>query len=262
MLIYPNINPIAISIGAIKIHWYGIMYLLGFSLAWLFANHRCKTHKLDWNKDQISDLIYYAALGLIIGGRVGYMLFYATSDLIQNPLNLFKIWQGGMSFHGGLIGGMLGLFLFAKHYHKPFLEVTDFTAPLIPLGLATGRIGNFINGELWGRPTDLPWGMVFPHVDVLPRHPSQLYEFGLEGIVLFLILFLYSRKPRPTGYTTALFLLFYGIFRFSIEFVREPDSQLGYLFHDWLTMGQLLTIPLILLGIFIGWYQKHHAKLS
>jgi phosphatidylglycerol:prolipoprotein diacylglycerol transferase len=262
MLIYPNINPIAVSLGSIKIHWYGIMYLLGFTLAWLIANYRCKAYKLDWSKDQIGDLIYYAALGLIIGGRVGYMLFYSTSELIHNPLSLVKIWQGGMSFHGGLIGGMLGLYLFAKHYHKSFLQVTDFTAPLIPLGLATGRIGNFINGELWGRPTDIAWGMVFPHVDALPRHPSQLYEFGLEGVFLFLILFTYSRKPRPAGYTTALFLLFYGVFRFSIEFVREPDTQIGYLFHDWLTMGQLLTIPLILLGIFIGWYQKHHAKLS
>lgn len=262
MFIYPHINPVAFSLGPIKVHWYGIMYLLGFSLAWMLGNYRCKKLKLAWTSEQISDLIFYAALGLILGGRIGYMLFYSWSELIADPLKLFKVWEGGMSFHGGLLGGLIGLYLFGKHFQKPFLEVTDFTAPLIPLGLGTGRIGNFINGELWGRPTDLPWAMIFPHVDHLPRHPSQLYEFGLEGIVLFFILFFYTLKPRPTGYATALFFVLYSIFRFTIEFFREPDIQIGFIFNHWLTMGQLLTIPVLLLGILIWWYQKYYAKLS
>ena len=262
MFIYPHINPVAFSLGPIKVHWYGIMYLLGFSLAWMLGNYRCQKLKLAWTSEQISDLIFYAALGLILGGRIGYMLFYSWSELIADPLKLFKVWEGGMSFHGGLLGGLIGLYLFGKHFQKPFLEVTDFTAPLIPLGLGTGRIGNFINGELWGRPTDLPWAMIFPHVDHLPRHPSQLYEFGLEGIVLFFILFFYTLKPRPTGYATALFFVLYSIFRFTIEFFREPDIQIGFIFNHWLTMGQLLTIPVLLLGILIWWYQKYYAKLS
>jgi len=262
MFIYPHINPVAFSLGPIKVHWYGIMYLLGFSLAWMLGNYRCKKLKLAWTSEQISDLIFYAALGLILGGRIGYMLFYSWSELSADPLKIFKVWEGGMSFHGGLLGGLIGLYLFSKHFQKSFLEVTDFTAPLIPLGLGAGRMGNFINGELWGRPTDLPWAMIFPHVDHLPRHPSQLYEFGLEGIVLFFILFFYTLKPRPTGYATALFFVLYSIFRFTIEFFREPDIQIGFIFNHWLTMGQLLTIPVLLLGILIWWYQKYYAKLS
>ncbi len=262
MFIYPHINPVAFSLGPIKVHWYGIMYLLGFSLAWMLGNYRCKKLKLAWTSEQISDLIFYAALGLILGGRIGYMLFYSWSELSADPLKLFKVWEGGMSFHGGLLGGLIGLYLFGKHFQKSFLEVTDFTAPLIPLGLGAGRMGNFINGELWGRPTDLPWAMIFRHVDHLPRHPSQLYELGLEGIVLFFILFFYTLKPRPTGYATALFFVLYSIFRFTIEFFREPDIQIGFIFNHWLTMGQLLTIPVLLLGILIWWYQKYYAKLS
>lgn len=262
MLMYPNINPVAISLGPIKIHWYGIMYLIGFILAWVVAKYRTKKLSLGWSEEQISDLIFYAALGLIIGGRCGYMFFYAWHDFINNPFNLVKVWQGGMSFHGGLIGGLIALGLFAKRHHKNFLDVTDFTAPMVPLGLGAGRIGNFINGELWGRATDSPWGMIFPHVDMQPRHPSQLYEFGLEGLILFIILFLYASKPRPRGYTTALFLISYSVFRFFIEFFREPDVQIGYLYNSWLTMGQLLTIPVFLLGISIWGYKRYHANLS
>lgn len=262
MFIYPNINPVALGVGPLKIHWYGVMYLLGFIFAWLVAKYRTQKLNLPWSQEQISDLIFYAALGLIIGGRCGYMFFYAWSDLVNNPVNLFKIWQGGMSFHGGLIGGFLALALFAKQQHKSFLEITDFTAPMVPLGLGAGRLGNFINGELWGQTTNMPWGMIFPQVDMQPRHPSQLYEFGLEGLALFLIIFFYSLKPRERGYTTALFLVSYSLFRFYIEFFREPDVQIGYLFHGWLTMGQLLTIPVFLLGISIWGYQKYHARLS
>ena len=262
MFIYPHINPVAFSLGPIKVHWYGIMYLLGFSFAWMLANYRCQKLKLAWTSEQISDLIFYAAIGLILGGRIGYMLFYSWSELIADPLKLFKVWEGGMSFHGGLLGGLIGLYLFGKHFQKPFLEVADFTAPLIPLGLGAGRMGNFINGELWGRPADLSWAMIFPHVDHLPRHPSQLYELSLEGIALFFILFFYTLKPRPTGYATALFFVLYSLFRFTIEFFREPDIQIGFIFNHWLTMGQLLTIPVLLLGILIWWYQKSYAKLS
>lgn len=262
MLIYPSINPIVAEIGPIKIHWYGLMYLIGFICAWFIARYRCQKLKLDWNKEQIADLIFYTALGIIIGGRTGYMLFYAWPEFIQNPLIIIKIWQGGMSFHGGLVGGLIALALFARQQDKNFLEVTDFTAPLVPLGLAAGRIGNFINGELWGKPSQLPWAMVFPHVDWQPRHPSQLYEFGLEGLLLFFIIFFYTLKPRPRGQATALFLIVYGCFRCAIEFFREPDAQLGYIYGHWLTMGQLLSLPLIVLGLTLGVYQRYHARLS
>lgn len=261
MLTYPHINPVLLELGPIKIHWYGIMYLIGFMLAWLIGNYRARKLNLNWTAQQISDLIFYAAMGIVIGGRCGYMLFYAWSDLMVNPLNLFKIWQGGMSFHGGLIGGLIALACFTKQQHRSFLSVCDFTVPLVPLGLAAGRIGNFINGELWGKPSTLAWAMVFPHVDLQPRHPSQLYEFGLEGITLFLIIFFYTAKPRPVGQPTALFLILYACFRFLIEFVREPDAHMGYLYGGWLTMGQLLSIPVFLLGLFIGVYQRY-ARLS
>jgi len=261
MFTYPHINPILFELGPLKIHWYGLMYLIGFMLAWLIGNYRAKKHNLTWTSQQISDLIFFAALGIVIGGRCGYMFFYAWPDLVANPLNLFKIWQGGMSFHGGLIGGLLALACFAKQQQRSFLSVCDFTVPLVPLGLAAGRIGNFINGELWGKPVNLPWAMIFPHVDLQPRHPSQLYEFGLEGILLFLIVFFYTEKPKPVGQPTALFLVLYACFRFLIEFVREPDAHIGYLYGGWLTMGQLLSIPVFLLGLFIGVYQRH-ARLS
>lgn len=256
MLTYPDINPIALAIGPLKIHWYGLMYLLGFFMAWLLAHWRAKHYSLVWTSEQISDLIFYLALGVIIGGRIGYMVFYNFAELVQQPWSLFKIWQGGMSFHGGLIAGMLAIYLFGRKYHKSFWEVTDFTAPLVPLGLAAGRIGNFINGELWGRVTDVPWGMVFPQAGPLPRHPSQLYEFGLEGIILFIVVWYYAAKPRPVGRVTAVFLIGYGLCRFTVESFRQPDQQLGFIAFNWLTMGQLLSIPMILLGITLWWFKK------
>lgn len=262
MFIHPDINPVAASLGPVKIHWYGVMYLLGFTLAWFLGNYRTKKLHLPWNKDLIGDLIFYAALGIIIGGRLGYMFFYDFGAWLEEPLKLFQVWKGGMSFHGGLAGGLIGLMIFAKHTQKNFLDVTDFAAPLVPLGLAAGRFGNFINGELWGRPTDVSWAMIFPDLDNIPRHPSQLYELGLEGIVLFIILFIYTSKIRPRGRATALFLMLYGLFRFFIEFFREPDAQIGYLFEHWCTMGQLLTIPVVILGLLIWCYQKYHGKLS
>lgn len=205
MLTFPYINPVAFSIGPLQVHWYGLMYLIGFVSGWLLGHWRAKHYRLDWTSEQISDLIFYAALGVIIGGRVGYMLFYNFPELLHDPLSLFKIWQGGMSFHGGLLGVALALWLFSLKSKKSFLEIGDFIAPLVPIGLGAGRIGNFINGELWGRVTDVPWGMVYGHVDNQPRHPSELYEFGLEGIGLFLLVWIYARKPRPVGRISAVF---------------------------------------------------------
>lgn len=256
MFTYPNIDPVALSLGPLKIHWYGLMYLIGFALGWLLAYWRVKHYKLNWNLDQISDLIFYAALGVILGGRIGYMLFYNTQELIHDPLQLVKIWQGGMSFHGGLIGVIIALWLFSRKTEKTFLGVCDFVAPLVPLALGAGRIGNFINGELWGRVTDVPWAMVFPHVDDQPRHPSQLYEFGLEGIILFIVVWWYASKPRNDGCVSAIFLIGYACCRMIVEFFREPDPQLGYLAFGWFTMGQLLSIPMLVLGLWLWWTRR------
>lgn len=255
MLAFPSINPVAFSIGPLQVHWYGLMYLLGFVMAWLLAQWRAR-HDPNWDSEQISDLIFYAAVGVILGGRLGYMLFYGTLQLLANPLSLFKLWEGGMSFHGGLLGVIVALALFARKTKKRFLDVGDFIAPLVPLGLAAGRAGNFINGELWGSPTDVPWAMIFPHSDGLPRHPSQLYELGLEGIGLFILLWWYSSKPRPRGRVSALFLIGYAISRMFAEFFRVPDVQLGYLALGWLTMGQLLSIPMLFLGFWLWWRAK------
>lgn len=260
---YPDFDPILISIGPIDIHWYGIMYLIGFSLAWFLALWRVKRFHLKWTKDQIGDLIFFAALGTIIGGRIGYMLFYGLSELIQNPLMLFKIWEGGMSFHGGLLGVICALYYFAKSRHKPFLAVTDFVAPLVPLGLAAGRIGNFINGELWGRPSNVPWAMIFPDADAFPRHPSQLYECSLEGFLLFGVLWWYVRKPRPIGAPSAVFLMGYALCRIIAEFFRQPDIQLGFIALNWVTMGQLLSIPMFIGGLILYYYSRErHGHLS
>lgn len=256
MLAFPYINPIAFSLGPIQVHWYGLMYLIGFVSAWLLAHWRMKHYKLDWTSEQISDLIFYAAIGVILGGRVGYMLFYNFPELVHDPLSLFKIWQGGMSFHGGLLGVLLALWIFARKFGKAFWDVGDFIAPLVPIGLGAGRIGNFINGELWGRVTDMPWGMVYSHVDSQPRHPSELYEFGLEGIGLFILVWWYARKPRPAGRVSAVFLIGYAICRLIAECFREPDQQLGYLAFDWLTMGQILSIPMLLLGFWLWWVKR------
>lgn len=261
MFIYPYINPVAVSIGPIKVHWYGIMYLVAFISAWFLANWRVKRYALKWSAEQIGDLIFYAALGVVLGGRIGYMLFYNTTQLLQDPLSLFKIWQGGMSFHGGLIGVLLAISFFAHKIKKSFLDVADFVTPLVPIGLAFGRVGNFINGELWGRITNMPWGMVFPFVDEQPRHPSQLYEIGLEGIGLFIIVWWYASKPRPAGCVAAIFLIFYAISRLIVECFRQPDKQLGFVAFHWLTMGQLLSIPMLCIGLFL-WWTKRNEKLS
>lgn len=261
MLLFPNIDPIAFSIGPLHVHWYGLMYLFGFISAWLLAHWRVTHYHLDWTTEQISDLIFFAAIGVVFGGRIGYMLFYNMHELISQPWLLFKIWQGGMSFHGGLLGVLIALILFSRKVKKPFWEVSDFVMPLVPLGLLAGRFGNFINGELWGRVTDVPWGMIFPYVDEKPRHPSQLYELGLEGIVLFICVWWYASIRRPSGCVTGVFLIGYALCRICVEFFREPDLQLGYVAFDWLTMGQLLSIPMLLVGLFL-WWTKRNANLS
>jgi len=250
MLAFPSIDPVALAIGPLKIHWYGLMYLLGIGLAWLLAARRLAAFDPTWNREKLADLVFWVALGVILGGRLGYVLFYDLPAYLANPLLIVQVWRGGMSFHGGLLGVLIAVFFFARREKKPFFALMDFIAPLVPIGLGAGRIGNFINGELWGRATDVPWAMVFPTDPYqLARHPSQLYQFALEGVALFVILWLYSRKPRPCMAVSGLFGLCYGLFRFIVEFVREPDAQLGYLAFGWLTMGQLLCLPMILAGV-------------
>lgn len=256
MIPFPQINPVALEVGPLQIHWYGLMYLFSFLAAWGLAKWRNSHYKLDWSNEQIGDLIFYGALGVILGGRVGYMLFYNTAQLMSQPLSLFKVWEGGMSFHGGLLGVTLAMWIFARRFKRSFLEVTDFIAPLVPIGLAAGRIGNFINGELWGRVTDVPWAVVFPNSDGQPRHPSQLYEFGLEGVLLFILVWWYASKPRPAGCISAVFLIGYSLARMIAECFRQPDLQLGFIAFNWLTMGQLLSIPMLLLGLGLWWMKR------
>ena len=248
MLTHPGFDPVAIKLGPIAIHWYGLMYLLGFVGSWWLGTVRARQPHWNWPRERIGDLLFYVAMGVILGGRIGYTLFYNFPMFAHDPLVLLRIWEGGMSFHGGLLGVIVAYFLFARRYGYTAFEVGDFTAPLIPFGLLTGRIGNFINGELWGKVTDLPWGMVFPRAGAEPRHPSMLYEALLEGVVLLAVLWWFGAKPRPRMAVSGLFLLLYGCFRFAIEFVRLPDAHIGYLFGGWFTMGMLLSTPMILVG--------------
>jgi len=259
MLIHPQIDPVALQLGPLAIHWYGLTYLAAFGLFYWLGTRRLGhlpfAHLPQWQKRDVEDILFLGVLGVVLGGRVGYCLFYKPAYYLSNPLEILAVWQGGMSFHGGLLGVMLAMVWFARTRQRPFLQVMDFVAPCVPTGLAAGRMGNFMNGELWGRVADpsLPWGMVFRGAGDLPRHPSQLYQIALEGLLLFVLLWWFARKDRPMGQVSGAFLLGYGFFRFVAEFFREPDAHLGLLSLG-MSMGQWLCVPMMLGGLVLwGW---------
>lgn len=254
MLTHPGFDPVAIAIGPISIHWYGLSYLAGFLLFWWIQVRRLSLPHVKaagWTRDEVSDVLFSGVMGVILGGRIGYVLFYNFGAFLENPLYLVKVWEGGMSFHGGLIGVLVAMLWHARKFKRRWWEVTDFIAVAVPVGLLTGRLGNFINAELWGRVTDVPWGMVFPGAGPEPRHASMLYEAILEGAVLLAILLWFARKPRPLMASSGLFLVGYGLFRSFVEFFRLPDAHIGYLAGGWLTMGHVLSAPMWLAGIAI-----------
>jgi phosphatidylglycerol:prolipoprotein diacylglycerol transferase len=271
MLTYPEIDPVLLTLGPLKVHWYGVMYMVGFLGGWWLGRLRAARPDSGWEPRDIDDLVFYAVLGVVLGGRLGYVLFYGFPQFLHDPLTLLRIWEGGMSFHGGLLGVLFAMWLYGRRFQRPFFAVTDFIAPLVPIGLGAGRVGNFINGELWGGPGGVPWAMRIPCARFpescagitnglsLPLHPSQLYEAALEGVLLFLILWFYSAKPRPTMAVSALFLIGYGTFRFLVEFVRVPDAHIGYLAFGWLTMGQLLTLPMLAGGALLFWLAQRKS---
>ena len=266
---YVNFDPVALQLGPLAIRWYGLMYLVGFMGFWWLGRRRARMPGSNWTEEQVSDFLFYGAIGVILGGRLGYVFFYDFANVLDDPLRALRVWEGGMSFHGGFLGVMVAAWWFARRHGKHFLDLTDFIVPLVPIGLAFGRLGNFIGGELWGRLTDAPWGMIFPNsimadgwqsqvlyqqylngeLNHLTRHPSQLYQAALEGFVLFAILYWYSAKPRPRAAVSGLFLIGYGVFRTVIERFRQPDAHLDYIAFDWLTMGQLLSVPMIAAGV-------------
>jgi phosphatidylglycerol:prolipoprotein diacylglycerol transferase len=259
MLIHPQFDPAAIRIGSFAIHWYGLMYLMAFTQFLWLGSLRIRAPRyqaLGWTYKDLEDLLFAGVLGVVLGGRLGYTLFYMPGYYLTHPLDILKVWQGGMSFHGGLLGVLLALYWFAKKRNTTFFVVSDLVAPLVPFGLMFGRLGNFINGELWGRPTDLPWAMVFPMVDNIPRHPSQIYQLLGEGVLLGVVLWIYSSKQHRVGQISGLFLLGYGLCRFLAEYAREPDAFLGLLGLG-LSMGQWLCIPMILFGIYLMLHRKN-----
>jgi phosphatidylglycerol---prolipoprotein diacylglyceryl transferase len=268
MLVHPKIDPVALQLGPIAVHWYGLTYLLAFGLFLLCANFRLKHEPFRsvqgpgaWSRKDIEDMLFAGVLGVVLGGRLGYCLFYKPEFYLAHPLQILYVWQGGMSFHGGLIGVILSQIWFARSRHKPFWQLMDFIAPCVPLGLAAGRLGNFINGELWGRPADpsLPWAMVFPQSGTdLPRHPSQIYQLLLEGVLLFILLWLYARRQRKEGQVAAGFLFGYGVMRFVAEYFREPDAHLGILALK-MSMGQWLSLPMILGGVLLWFWAGSRA---
>ena len=283
MIVLHQIDPIAISLGPVRVHWYGVMYLLGFLLAWWLGHRRIRAGRLPGvDGNAFSDLLFYAMLGVVLGGRIGYVLFYGLGEFLRDPLMLFRVWDGGMSFHGGLIGVLAAAWLWSRRHRLHFFDTMDFVAPLVPPGLGFGRLGNYIGGELWGKYTEAGWGVVFPTglpeqyrhldpaalkaqfdagaLDAFARHPSQLYQAVLEGLVMFAVLWWFSSRPRPRYAVSGMFALLYGVFRFVVEFVRVPDAQLGYLAFGWLTMGQLLSLPLVALGLFLLW-RSHSAPV-
>lgn len=255
MLNYPEIDPVAIALGPVQIHWYGLTYLAGLAFAWGLAARRSTRTDSPLGRQQVDDLLFYAALGVVLGGRMGYAIFYGGERLAQDPTWLLRVWEGGMSFHGGMLGVIVATFWYARSQKIAFGPLLDFVAPLAPLGLALGRIGNFIGQELWGRAADVPWAMVFPRDPLqIARHPSQLYQFALEGLLLFAILFWFSSRVRPTWAVSGVFALGYGVLRFVAEFFREPDAHLGIQAFGWMTRGQILCVPMIFLGLYMLWY--------
>jgi phosphatidylglycerol:prolipoprotein diacylglycerol transferase len=246
MIAYPGFDPIAVSLGPVQVHWYGVMYLIGFAGAWWLARIRAGRPGSTWTAVDVDDFIFFAMLGVILGGRIGYVLFYGLGYWAQDPLYIFKIWEGGMSFHGGLAGVLVSIALFAKRRGRRVADVFDFAAPIPGIGLLAGRIGNFINGELWGKPTDVPWGFV---VNGVGRHATQLYEAALEGVLLFAVLWWFTASPRPRLAPSGVFLTLYGGSRILVEFWRIPDAHIGYLAGGWVTMGMALSAPLLLAGI-------------
>ena len=267
MLVHPQFDPIAVQVGPIAIHWYGLTYLVAFGLfLWLatLRTRQASFARVGWTRRDVEDLLFYGVLGVVIGGRLGYVVFYKPDYYAANPLEVFSMWKGGMAFHGGLLGVLVSMWIFAKSRGRHFLEVTDLIAPCVPTGLASGRLGNFINGELWGRGADpqLPWAMVFPQSGVnLPRHPSQIYQFMLEGLLLFVLLWLYSRKPRSLGVVSGAFLMGYGTFRFVAEYFREPDSFLGLLALG-MSMGQWLCVPMVAAGALLTWLGRQRQFVA
>src|SRR5690554_4945003 len=280
-----QIDPIAFSLGPLSVHWYGLMYVVGFALAWWLGRRRVRAGRLPGvDENAFGDLMFYGLLGVILGGRIGYVLFYAFGDFLADPLMLLRPWEGGMSSHGGLPGGLVATGTWSRRHRLHFFDTMDFAAPLVPLGLGLGRIGNWIGGELWGKPTDGAWGVVFPNalpdqfrmldatalrnlhdtgaLEAFARHPSQLYQALLEGVVLFALVWVASMQPRPRYMVSGLFALGYGAFRFLVEFVRQPDAHLGYLAFDWLTMGQVLSLPLVALGLFLLWKSRGAPTLQ
>ena len=285
MIFLHQIDPVAVSLGPLRVHWYGLMYLLGFIVAWWLGRRRVRAGRLPGvDEDGFGDLLFYGLIGVIVGGRLGSVLFYDFNTYLHNPLQVLKVWEGGMSFHGGLIGVLVASWLWSRRHRRHFFDPMDVLAPLVPPGLGFGRIGNYIGGELWGKYTRGDWGVVFPSglpepyrsldpvalkaqfdagaLDAFARHPSQLYQAFLEGLVLFCVLWWYSAKPRPRYAVSGLFALLYGSFRFLVEFVRMPDAHLGYLAFGWLTMGQVLSLPLVALGLFLLWRSRSAPVLQ
>jgi phosphatidylglycerol:prolipoprotein diacylglycerol transferase len=256
VLVHPHFDPVAISIGPLAIRWYGLMYLVAFGLLWWLGRRRIAQGAAPVTREQFDDLIFLGVLGTLLGGRLGYVLFYKPAYYFSHPLEIVAIWQGGMAFHGAFLGVLAAVAFYAWRHRLDWWRLMDFVAPCVPTGLAAGRLGNFINGELWGRPTDLPWGMVFRGAGDVPRHPSQLYQLALEGLLLFALLWWYSSKPRARSAVSAMFLVGYGTFRFIAEFAREPDDYLGLLALN-LSMGQWLSLPMIAAGILLyAWSQR------
>lgn len=278
MAILHDIDPVALDLGRLKIHWYGLMYLAGLGAAFWLGNRRVDSGRYGLNRDQLSDLLFFSMLGVIAGGRIGYMVVYGQAELASNPLSLLKIWEGGMSFHGGLVGVIVAAWWWSRRQGRHLFDTLDLVAPLVPLGLGFGRLGNFVGGELWGRQTDVAWGFIFPGalpnqlsmdeirtqaaaglLDHEARHPSQLYQAGLEGLLLFILVWWFSSRPRPRYAVSGMFALGYGVFRFLVEFVREPDQHMGFIALNWMTTGQLLSLPLIALGLFWLWLSRQQT---